>query len=57
MEDRGEVCFEEKVERLWRSGNSTGEIAEMMGVDPTWVEQLISLWSPEKSATEQSPSG
>jgi len=43
LEDKGEVCFEEKVERLWRSGNSAEEIAQMMGVDQAWVESLTSM--------------
>ncbi len=57
MERGGEVCLEEEVERLRRSGKSKDEIAETMGVDPTWVEQLIAQWSPEEPATEQSSSG
>lgn len=44
MEDRGEVCFEEVVERLWGSGLSSGEISREMGVDRGWVEALISAW-------------
>ena len=43
MEDKGEVCFEEKVENLWREGKSTDEIAQMMGVDQAWVESLTSM--------------
>lgn len=43
MEDKGEVCFEEKVENLWREGRSTDEIAQMMGVDQAWVESLTSM--------------
>ena len=44
VEDRGEVCFEEVVERLWESGFSAGEISREMGVAPEWVEALISSW-------------
>jgi transposase len=44
LEDKGEVCFEEKVERLRRSGMSTDEIAQKMGVDLSWVESLVSMW-------------
>jgi hypothetical protein len=54
LEGRGEVCFEEEVEQLWRSGKSKDEIAETMGVDPVWVEQLISQWSPEEASNERS---
>ncbi len=54
MEDKGEVCFEEKVDRLWREGNSTDEISEIMGVDPSWVESVVSMISAgEDSSTAQ----
>lgn len=42
MEDRGEVCMAEEVERLRRLGLSDEEIAERMGVDAAWVEILVS---------------
>jgi hypothetical protein len=42
VEDRGEVCLAEEVERLRRLGHSDEEIAERMGVDAAWVETLIS---------------
>ncbi len=42
MEDRGEVCMAEEVERLRRLGLSDEEIAERMGVDAAWVETLVS---------------
>ena len=42
MEDRGEVCMAEEVERLRRRGLSDEEIAERMGVDAAWVETLVS---------------
>jgi len=42
LEDRGEVCLAEEVERLRRLGISDGEIASRMGVDASWVETLIS---------------
>lgn len=44
MEDRGEVCLEAVVERLWDSGSSPEEISREMGVDPAWVEALTSMW-------------
>jgi hypothetical protein len=50
---RGELCFEEEVERLRRSGKSADEIAQTMGVQQAWVEQLISQWFPEKSSGEK----
>ena len=43
LDDRREVCLEEEVERLRRSGMSTPEIAREMGVDEGWVESLISM--------------
>ena len=47
MEGKGEVCFEEEVDRMRRSGMSTNEIAQEMGVDPSWVESLVSMWEGE----------
>jgi hypothetical protein len=44
LDNRGEVCLEEEVERLRRSGKSTDEIAQTMGVAPDWVESLVSMW-------------
>jgi hypothetical protein len=45
MEDKGEVCFEEKVDRLWREGKSADEISEIMGVDQSWVDSVVSMIS------------
>ncbi len=42
MEERGEVCLVEEVERLRRLGLSDEEVASRMGVDPAWVGTLIS---------------
>ncbi len=57
MEDKGEVCFEEKVDRLWREGKSTDEISEEMGVDQSWVESLVSMISAgdDPSAAQSAP--
>lgn len=44
LENKGEVCLEEEVERMRRSGMSTTKIAQKMGVDPGWVESLVSMW-------------
>jgi hypothetical protein len=52
MEDRREVCLEEEVARLRRSGMSTREIAREMGLDEGWVEGLISLPADEDPSTE-----
>jgi hypothetical protein len=43
-EGGGEVCLEEEVERLRRTGMSAAEISREMGVDRGWVEALISSW-------------
>ncbi len=40
----GEVCLEETVEKMRRSGMSAQDISREMGVDPGWVETLISMW-------------
>ena len=53
MENKGEVCLEEEVDRLRRSGMSTDEIAQKMGVDPSWVESLVSMWAGEDSPTAE----
>ncbi len=47
MEDRREVCLEEEVERLRRSGMSVAEISRTMGVDQSWVESLVVRASDE----------
>ncbi len=52
MEDRREVCLEEEVERMRRSGMSAPEIAREMGVDEGWVESLISFLPDEGSHAE-----
>ena len=50
LEDRGEVCLEEEVARLRRSGMSAREISREMGVDEGWVESLISMLADEDSS-------
>ena len=42
LEERGEVCLAEEVERYRRLGLSDGEIASEMGVDASWVETVVS---------------
>ena len=54
MEDRREVCLEEEVAHLRRSGMSAREIARTMGVDEGWVEDLISMLGDETSSTDGS---
>ena len=52
MEDRREVCLEEEVERLRRSGMSAREIARKMGVDEGWVESVVSMSADEDASAE-----
>jgi hypothetical protein len=42
LEERGEVCLAEEVERLRRLGLPDEEVASRMGVDVSWVQTLIS---------------
>jgi hypothetical protein len=53
LEDRREVCLEEEVARLRRSGMSAREISREMGVDEGWVEGLISMSADEDSSAEE----
>jgi hypothetical protein len=52
VEGGGEVCLEEEVERLRRSGMSAAEISRTMGVDQGWVEALISSWGEGPEARD-----
>jgi hypothetical protein len=52
-ENEGEVCLEEEVERLRRSGMSGVEISRTMGVDQAWVEALLSAWGEGPSAEDR----
>lgn len=47
MEERGEVCLQEEVGRLWELGLSGDEIARRMGLDPGWVESVIWMLAPD----------
>ncbi len=46
MENSGEVCLEEEVERRRRSGMTAEEIAGEMGLQISWVEETLAA-SPE----------
>ena len=48
MEEHGELCLAEEVERLRQLGLSDDEVASRLGVDVGWVETLI---SPEEDET------
>jgi len=52
LEDRREVCLEEEVARMRRSGMSAREIAREMEVDEGWVEGLLSMSADEDSSAE-----
>ena len=51
MDNRGEVCLEEEVEKRRRSGMSTEEIAQDMGVDPAWVQSLVAMIEAGESSS------
>ena len=53
MDSKGEVCLEEEVEKRRRSGMSTEEIAQDMGVDPAWVQSLVSMTEGGESSAEE----
>lgn len=53
LDNRGEVCLEEEVEKRRRSGMSTEEIAQDMGVDPSWVQSLVSMTEAGESSAEE----
>ena len=48
MENRGEVCLEEKVDRLRRSGMSVQEISDSMGLEPAWVASVVEMLPDEE---------
>ena len=53
MDNRGEVCLEEEVEKRRRSGMSTEEIAQDMGVDPVWVQSLVAMTEAGESSSAE----
>jgi hypothetical protein len=53
LDNKGEVCLEEEVEKRRRSGMSTNEIARDMGVDPAWVQSTVSMMEVEDSSTAE----
>ena len=53
MDNKGEVCLEEEVEKRRRSGMSAEEISQDMGVDPAWVQSIVSMVEPEDSSTAE----
>jgi hypothetical protein len=57
VESKGEVCFEEEVEKMRRSGMSTQEISQKMGVDSAWVESLVSMWESNDGSSGTGETG
>ncbi len=55
MDEKGELCLQEEVGRLWEAGLSGEEIARRMGVDAGWVEAVISMLDPEDKPVEEPP--
>ena len=53
LDSKGEVCLEEEVDKRRRSGMSTEEIAQDMGVDPAWVQSLVSMMEGGESSAEE----
>lgn len=50
MDNRGEVCLEEEVDRLRRSGMSVQEISDSMGLEPAWVTEIVEMMPDEESS-------
>ena len=53
LDNKGEVCLEEEVEKRRSSGMSTEEIAQDMGVDVAWVQSLVSMTEGGESAAAE----
>lgn len=53
MENRGEVCLEEEVGRLRRSGMSVREIADYTGLTPEWVETVLETLPEEAPGADE----
>ena len=49
MENRGEVCLEEEVDRLRRSGMGVQEISDSLGLEPTWIAEIVEMMPDEAS--------
>ena len=54
MDERGELCLAEEVERLRQLGLSDEEVASRLGVDASWVETLVSP-GDEETGPEAKP--
>ncbi len=47
MENRGEVCLEEEVDRLRHSGMSVQEISASLDLEPAWVAEVVEMMPKE----------
>ncbi len=52
MENHGEVCLEEEVDRLRRTGMSVQEISDSMGLEPAWVASVVEMLPDEPNSNE-----
>jgi len=50
LDNGGEVCLEEEVERRRRSGMTPEEIAREMGLEVAWVEEVVAMLPEEGSS-------
>lgn len=48
MDNRGEVCLEEEVGRIRRSGMSVREISASLGLEPVWVAEIVEMLPDEE---------
>lgn len=55
MEGRGEVCLEEEVDRLRRSGLSVQEISEATGLESAWVASVVEMLPDEEETGAEEP--
>ena len=53
MENRGEICLEEEVDRLRRSGMSVQEISDSTGLEPAWVASVVEMLPDEEPDPEE----
>lgn len=53
MEDNREVCLEEEVWRLRRTGLGPESISSKMGVELAWIEQVLAM-NPDEEPTSES---
>ncbi len=54
MENHGEVCLEEEVNRLRRSGMSVREISKSTGLTPEWVAEQVEMFQDgDPSGTDE----